>query len=121
MEDEFDDGAPILAPAGRSGKKGASLSTEGAIRFIDEKWHCAIAKRGRWMDLIGDYAGSERFILDGKTAPSSEDTSALLTEKKSGTQTGEALFQRVLDDSLLALGREGGEEATDNVLPKSAV
>ena len=73
MEDEFDDGAPILAPAGRSGKKGASLSTEGAIRFIDEKWYRAIAKRGRWMDLIGDYAGSERFILDGKTVSHNED------------------------------------------------
>ncbi|KZV68765.1 P-loop containing nucleoside triphosphate hydrolase protein [Peniophora sp. CONT] len=84
MEDEFDDGAPILGATERSEQKQASLSTEAAIRYVDENWYRAIARRGRWMDLIGDYAGSERFILDG-----------------------EALFQRVLDDPLLALGRGG--------------
>ncbi|VDC05091.1 unnamed protein product [Peniophora sp. CBMAI 1063] len=86
MEDEFDDGAPILASADRVNdeKTQPSLGAEAAVKFVDEKYYRSIAKRGRWMDLIGDYAGSERFILDG-----------------------EALFQRVLDDTLLALGREG--------------
>ena len=65
MEDEFDDGKPILGPT-ESSKQKKALSTEAAIRYIDEKWYRAVSRRGRWMDLIGDYAGSERFILDGE-------------------------------------------------------
>lgn len=64
MEDEFDDGAPILAES--DAEESQPLSTEAAIRSVDEKWYRAISKRGRWMDLIGDYAGSERFLLDGE-------------------------------------------------------
>ncbi|KAI0067591.1 P-loop containing nucleoside triphosphate hydrolase protein [Artomyces pyxidatus] len=60
-----------------------SMSATDALDFIDREWYRGVAKRGRWMDLIGDYAGSERFILDG-----------------------ESLLQQVLDDPMLALGRE---------------
>lgn len=28
-------------------------------------WYTAIAKSARWMDIIGDYAGDELFIIDG--------------------------------------------------------
>ena len=38
-----------------------------ALKYIDDRWYKKIAgKKARWMDLIGDYAGNERFILDGK-------------------------------------------------------
>jgi hypothetical protein len=37
-----------------------------ALKCIDDRWYKIIAgKKARWMDLIGDYAGNERFILDG--------------------------------------------------------
>lgn len=41
-----------------------------ALKFIDDRWYKRIAgKKARWMDLIGDYAGNERFILDGSETP----------------------------------------------------
>ncbi|KAK0506601.1 hypothetical protein EDD18DRAFT_1124170 [Armillaria luteobubalina] len=49
---------------------------------INENWYYQATKRARWMDLIGDYAGDEPFIIDG-----------------------ESLIQNVLDDVLLAIGR----------------
>ncbi|TFY68503.1 hypothetical protein EVJ58_g983 [Rhodofomes roseus] len=55
-----------------------------ALAYIDNEWYTLTSRRGRWMDLIGDYAGSEMFVLDG-----------------------EALLQEALNDQLLALGREG--------------
>ena len=37
-----------------------------ALKCIDDRWYRRVAgKKARWMDLIGDYAGNERFILDG--------------------------------------------------------
>jgi len=43
----------------------SDLSVE-ALKFIDDNWYKKIAgRKARWMDLIGDYAGNERFILDG--------------------------------------------------------
>ena len=42
------------------------MDAVGALKCIDDGWYKTIAgKKARWMDLIGDYAGSERFILDG--------------------------------------------------------
>ncbi|KAI0677460.1 P-loop containing nucleoside triphosphate hydrolase protein [Trametes maxima] len=58
-------------------------SPRDAVAYIDTQWYTGVNRRGRWMDLIGDYAGSEPFVLDG-----------------------EALIQLVLDDPLLALGRK---------------
>ncbi|KAF9461731.1 hypothetical protein BDZ94DRAFT_800063 [Collybia nuda] len=57
-------------------------SAKAALEQIDEIWYIAANRRARWMDLLGDYAGSEPFILDG-----------------------ESLLQIVLDDPLLAIGR----------------
>lgn len=37
-----------------------------ALTYLDSTWYTKANRRGRWMDLIGDYAGSEPFILDGK-------------------------------------------------------
>jgi hypothetical protein len=39
-----------------------------ALKHIDDHWYKKIAGKARCMDLIGDYAGNERFILDGKFA-----------------------------------------------------
>jgi len=37
-----------------------------ALKYIDGHWYKEIGgKKARWMDLIGDYAGNEMFILDG--------------------------------------------------------
>ena len=36
------------------------------LRYLDAHWYTETNRRGRWMDLIGDYAGSERFVLDGE-------------------------------------------------------
>ncbi|KAL1741542.1 hypothetical protein HDZ31DRAFT_84764 [Schizophyllum fasciatum] len=55
-----------------------------ALRVLDASWYIGATKKARWMDIIGDYAGEELFVIDG-----------------------ESLVQRVLDDPLLALGRAG--------------
>ncbi|KZT04532.1 P-loop containing nucleoside triphosphate hydrolase protein [Laetiporus sulphureus 93-53] len=62
--------------------KPSSDSCEKALKYLDTRWYTLTNRRGRWMDLIGDYAGSELFLIDG-----------------------DALFQEVLNDPLLALGR----------------
>ncbi|CAA7261143.1 unnamed protein product [Cyclocybe aegerita] len=54
-----------------------------ALSLIDDVWFTDATKVARWMDLLGDYAGVEPFVIDG-----------------------EALFQVVLDDPLLAIGRD---------------
>ena len=36
-----------------------------ALRCIDDKWYRERNRRARQMDLIGDYAGTEPFVLDG--------------------------------------------------------
>ncbi|KAI0720199.1 P-loop containing nucleoside triphosphate hydrolase protein [Cerioporus squamosus] len=61
----------------------SSQSAKEAVEYIDAQWYTFVNRRGRWMDLIGDYAGSEPFVVDG-----------------------EALIDMVLNDPLLALGRE---------------
>lgn len=40
------------------------LSVPDAFRWMDAEWHTA-SRRARWMDLLGDYAGVEPFIIDG--------------------------------------------------------
>ena len=42
------------------------MSAIEALKYIDDHWYKEIGgKKARWMDLIGDYAGNERFVLDG--------------------------------------------------------
>jgi hypothetical protein len=51
--------------------EGVGLSTEThftakqALAYLDAKWYTGVNRRARRMDLIGDYAGSELFVLDG--------------------------------------------------------
>ncbi|KAH7883469.1 hypothetical protein F5I97DRAFT_1931024 [Phlebopus sp. FC_14] len=51
--------------------------------WINIRWHAA-SRRARWMDLLGDYAGIEPFIIDGHS-----------------------LIQLVIEDPLLALDKPG--------------
>lgn len=44
----------------------SSQSAKEAVEYIDAQWYSFVNRRGRWMDLIGDYAGSEPFVVDGK-------------------------------------------------------
>ncbi|THU98274.1 P-loop containing nucleoside triphosphate hydrolase protein [Dendrothele bispora CBS 962.96] len=57
-------------------------SFQDALGYLDETWTTELGRKARWMDLIGDFAGTEPFVVDG-----------------------ESLLQLVLDDPLLALGR----------------
>ena len=38
---------------------------QSALHYVDEHWYRERNRRGRQMDLIGDYAGTEPFVLDG--------------------------------------------------------
>ncbi|KAG2142339.1 hypothetical protein DEU56DRAFT_793643 [Suillus clintonianus] len=54
-----------------------------ALDRIDSLWYAPASRGARWMDLIGDYAGAEPFVIDGHS-----------------------LLQVVLDDHLLALAKD---------------
>ena len=36
-----------------------------AVEYMDNVWYSELNRRSRWMDLVGDYAGNELFVLDG--------------------------------------------------------
>lgn len=57
----------------------ATPTAEDVLRYIDTDWYIPASRRGRWMDLMGDYAGSEMFILDGALANNTVRRSPLLT------------------------------------------
>ncbi|KAJ7917141.1 hypothetical protein B0H13DRAFT_2231514 [Mycena leptocephala] len=59
-----------------------SISSHQALDEVDQQWFTSATRRARWMDLLGDYAGAELFII-----------------------SGESLLERVLDNPLLAIGR----------------
>lgn len=67
--DDFDEAdtlprSPVVST--KSAKKPERMTAEEALGSLDREWYREVAKRGRWMDLVGDYAGSERFVLDGE-------------------------------------------------------
>lgn len=37
-----------------------------ALDVLDQQWFINATRSARWMDLLGDYAGDEPFIIDGK-------------------------------------------------------
>jgi ATP-dependent RNA helicase DDX60 len=43
-----------------------NLSAFEALDHINENWFAEVSRKSRWMDLIGDFAGNERFIVDGE-------------------------------------------------------
>lgn len=40
-------------------------SARDALDYLDQQWFINATKSARWMDLLGDYAGDEPFIIDG--------------------------------------------------------
>jgi hypothetical protein len=66
-------GDPVLKAVDNTQDNAAheeKMNAVEALKCIDDRWYKTIAgKRTRWMDLIGDYAGNERFILDGSETP----------------------------------------------------
>ncbi|KAI0310815.1 hypothetical protein OF83DRAFT_1252292 [Amylostereum chailletii] len=83
MDTQFGEDGPETVTSILEDSATLGVNARKAVDIVDKTWYHEIAKRGRWMDLIGDYAGSERFIVDG-----------------------ESLLQVVLDDPLLALGQD---------------
>lgn len=79
------------------------LSIPDALKRIDAEWHTA-SRRARWMDLLGDYAGVEPFIIDGRVLSRSMFISLITC-----LSIGHSLIQLVIDDPLLALGKPGGK------------
>ena len=41
------------------------LSSFKALSVVDQTWYAPFSKKSRWMDLVGDYAGQELFVIDG--------------------------------------------------------
>ncbi|KAJ7083417.1 hypothetical protein B0H15DRAFT_425762 [Mycena belliarum] len=66
-------------------------SSQTALNELDQRWYSFATRRARWMDLLGDYAGAELFVI-----------------------AGESLLERVLDDPLLAIGR--GDDLSFQIL-----
>ncbi|KAG2105879.1 uncharacterized protein F5147DRAFT_761885 [Suillus discolor] len=65
-----------------------SCTITEALDWVDSTWYAPESRNGRWMDLIGDYAGAEPFVIDGTRL------------------TCHSLLQVVLDDRLLALAKD---------------
>jgi hypothetical protein len=40
-------------------------SPKAALRYLDAEWWVQTSRASRFMDLLGDYAGTEPFIIDG--------------------------------------------------------
>jgi len=78
-----------------------SLAVSEALKWADAVWHAA-SRRARWMDLIGDYAGQEPFVVDGISAI--QVVIVYLIQL-----SGHSLIQLVLDDPLLALAKPDGK------------
>ena len=45
--------------------KAPSCTITEALNWIDSTWYAPASRNARWMDLIGDYAGAEPFVIDG--------------------------------------------------------
>lgn len=88
-----------------SDKYSSVLSAKEALELIDQAWYMLANKRARWMDLLGDYAGTEPFVIDGMFL---DQVNVFYPQRNIYSSTGESLLQMVLDDPLLALGRDGG-------------
>ena len=86
----------------------AKLNVQSALRHIDNSWYGERNRRGRQMDLIGDYAGTEPFVLDGN-----DHLPSVAQGRLTVGSVGEALLQEVLDDPLLAIARPSGKAHID--------
>jgi hypothetical protein len=84
QEEDEQENAP-LESAGDDGSDGP-WSAMKALEQFDSTWYARTSHLGRWMDVIGDFAGEELFVLNG-----------------------DSLLSLVLDDPLLALGKDSGK------------
>ena len=41
-------------------------AAQDALYHLDQLWFINATRSARWMDLLGDYAGDEPFIIDGR-------------------------------------------------------
>lgn len=48
--------------------KSSSCTVAQALQWVDTTWYAPTSRNARWMDLIGDYAGAEPFIIDGTSS-----------------------------------------------------
>ncbi|KAL0960256.1 hypothetical protein HGRIS_011887 [Hohenbuehelia grisea] len=78
--EHFDDADLLFDVAELTSSASPAITT---LQALDAQWYSMASRRARWMDLLGDYAGAELFIIDG-----------------------ESLLQLVLDDELLHIGRK---------------
>ena len=66
----FDDSVFEAVDGDQENASREKMNAVEALKCIDDRWYKRVAgKKARWMDLIGDYAGNERFILDGSETP----------------------------------------------------
>lgn len=42
-----------------------AITARSALAYFDDSWYIKASRRTRRMDLIGDYAGNEMFVIDG--------------------------------------------------------
>lgn len=94
---------------------GRALTAKDAVEYIDMEWYASVSRRGRWMDLIGDYAGSEPFVVDGTSSYWARWV-YIVSHVPLFILQGEALIGLVLDDPLLALGRKDGALIVESFL-----
>jgi len=74
--DEFDIGGPqdfdgqandsIADRSTESTDSAANARSLATLKAFDHAWYTGRVRASRRMDLIGDYAGSEFFLIDGK-------------------------------------------------------
>jgi len=62
--EEFDD--PV-DDSGFNHFSGDQASIEG-LELLDDYWFVKVTRSARWMDLLGDYAGTEPFVIDGRSS-----------------------------------------------------
>jgi ATP-dependent RNA helicase DDX60 len=60
--EEFERSNQILDVPSGSGFQ----ATRDALDHLDQLWVINATRSARWMDLLGDYAGDEPFIIDGR-------------------------------------------------------
>lgn len=63
--DIFENHDEISVAISRKYNTNPSFSAKEALKHIDQAWYTLTSKRARWMDLLGDYAGTEPFVIDG--------------------------------------------------------
>ena len=59
--DDFDDGPINEAQITQNASPGVSE----ALKLFDRVWYVPRSRASRRMDLLGDYAGNEFFVIDG--------------------------------------------------------